>query len=376
MRIFDNIDRNDFTLGLNAESSWSFFNRSDAPGARRVRALLEKLLDEYPEPLKSELVARFRSDEFEEAYFELVLHSLLHRHGASVEIHSATASANANRPDFLASFPDGQKVVFEAVIAKDKSARAEASETSWAQLYDQINMLQSDFFIEIELPSLEVLDRPPAPRRVLTFLRRELAKLDARTERERLEADSTRYFQYLPKARFHDKGMAIDFEFIPKSEALRGSTRSIGFYPASSRMGGSAQAIKSAIDSKATKYGEVKLPYVVIVNSLSPWDHGLEDHKEALLGRPVVGSGGAFVREDGTPQNTRVSAVVIGTVWLHLGRARLTLYENPSAQRPACVFPWRLDRRVLAGSKKGLQIGQSIGELLGLPEDWPGRMLD
>ena len=371
MRIFDDIGRNDLTPRRNAEASWSFLNRSATPAAERVRVLLENLLSEYPDQHADELVARLRSDDFEAAYFELLLHAVILRHGATIQVHAAEASGNDRRPDFLAAFPSGQKVIFEAVTCKDISAVDEATEAEWDRLYDQINSLQTDFLIATGVLPSTPADNPPPARRVLPFLARELANLDAQTERDRLEADQARYAASLPTSLFCDEGITLEFQFIPRTESRRGTSEAIGIYPMKSRWGTSSRAMATGVGDKATRYGEVQFPYVIVVNSLSPWGYGVEDEVDALFGSSRREVTGALLRTDGVPQNTRVSGVVIGTVWLELARARMRLYDNPYARRPLDGIPWRLDRMRGGASDNELEEGEGIREILEISSEWP-----
>ena len=142
---------------------------------------IDRWLDEYPVRQREELKRRLQSPERVSALFELKLHALLLCHGATVEVHPSDASINRNRPDFLASFPNGQTVVFEAVTVNESDAGA-----AWTQLCNHINSLPSDFHINIVRHLTPLNNRPP-PRRVKVFLKRELGKLDVRTARWQLE---------------------------------------------------------------------------------------------------------------------------------------------------------------------------------------------
>ena len=375
MRMFDDNERVAFNAYQHGESLWTFLNRSNLSAAEEMRNFMEDLLSEYPESGKGELIARLRSDEFDGAYFELLLHALLLRHGAQVKIHSNESSGNSTRPDFLATFPSGSVAIFEAVVSKDISARDEASEAGWSQLFHEIDQMPSGYYIGIDLPSTKMPDRPPASRRVLAFLKRELAKLDTRAKENLLVANSARDNVTFPTSIFKDGDIIINFTFLPRDNTQRGRSGSIGIYPSKSRGGGSSRAIKTAVEAKASKYGDVEVPYVVVVNSLSQWLVDTDDEVEALFGNPQIGQGGALLRSDGFPQNTRVSGVAIGCVSWRPGIARLRLYENPSAQQFCGEIPWRLDRMRHDGSANVLQSGESIGQILDLPTEWPGDFL-
>ena len=150
-----------------------FFKSFGTEASKRVRLTLVEWLDDYPQGDRAELEARLGSDEFMEAYFELVLYTLLRQHGAKVSIHSPEASTIPRRPDFVASFPDGRKLIVEAVTAKGVTGGEVKRANECAKLYNVINQIESDYLIRIRrIPS-----QVPTPREVRAFLKRELDKL-------------------------------------------------------------------------------------------------------------------------------------------------------------------------------------------------------
>ena len=325
-------------------------------------ATIDKWLAEYPSSHREELKRRLQSREPVSALFELMLHALLVRHGAEVEVHPRDASSNRNRPDFLASFPNGQTAVFEAVTVNESDAG-----NAWTQLCNHINSLPSDFHINI-VRHPTPLGSPPAPRKVKAFLKRELGKLDANTARRQLESGTWHSPDYV----FADGKNSIEFHFYPKKNAHRGTTENIAGL-GGSRWGEAAQAIERAVRDKASRYGEIQYPYVVVVgvDAQSPWDYASEHGEEVLFGHPSGGQGGVFVPSYDGLRQTQVSGAAIATIDWRLCSVRMALYENPHAQRPVDAVPWRLDRMVVDGSNRVLQEGKSVGEVLGLPKEWP-----
>ena len=343
-------------------------NKQDASACDPVnsstlwKATIDKWLAEYPSSHREELKRRLQSPERVSALFELMLHALLLWHGAKIKVHPSGASSNPNRPDFLASFPNGQTAVFEAVTVNESNAGA-----AWTELCNHINSLQSDFHINI-VRHPTPLGSPPTPRKVKAFLKRELGKLDANAARHQLESGTWHSPDYV----FADGKKSIEFHFYPKKKAYRGTTENIaglgGF-----RWAEAAQAIERAIHDKATRYGAINYPYVIVVgvNAHSPWDYASEHGEEVLFGHPSGGPGGVFAPSDRGLRQTQVSGAAIATIDWRLCSVRMILYENPHAQRPVGAVPWRLDRMVVDGSNRVLQEGMSIGEVLGLPKRWP-----
>ena len=372
MRVFDEIDPASDSVYRFGESLWTFANRSSSPAAKEVRLLVTSLLEGFPEPSKDELIKRLKSDEFEGAYFELIFHAVLRRHGAEVQIHSSKSSGNTNRPDFLAKFPNGQVAIFEAVVSRDMPKTERSAEAAWSQLFHRIDKIPSRYHIGLSLASASLPTRTPAPRRVVAFLQRRLEELDDLAKQDPLEDERDREARLRNTGRFIDDEITIDFSFILKENSRKPSEGSLGALPLKSRSGGSSKAIKKAVERKAGKYGDPKHPYIVVVNSLSPWVVTPDHEIEALFGGPHVEHGGALLRQDRTARNTLVSGVAIGSVLWRPGGARLRLYENPHAQRPCSAIPWRLDRMDRDGSTNVLESGESVGQILGLPAEWPG----
>ena len=327
---------------------------------------IQAWLDDYPALERHELKRRLASRERVAASFELLLHAILKRHTAQVVVHPTSISKTANRPDFLAEFPDGHEVVVESVMVNELSVKEASTNNAWTELINHINRIHSDFWIDVDrhpgpLPS------PPPPRKVKAFLERELANLDVTVERARLE--SRKGWQGLSRG-FAIGETTLTFWFFPKMSIHRGTTKNIaglGGY----MWDGAVKGMEKAVAAKRSRYGELGYPYVlaVAVNAPSPWDYAVDSMEEALWGHRSQGLCGAF--RHGGKTNRLVSGVAACTLRWDLHQMRMILYENPSAVRAISEMPWRLDRRVGTGTDVQLQKGQSVGEVLGLPVEWP-----
>jgi hypothetical protein len=146
--------------------------------------------------------------------------------------------------------------------------------------------------------------------------------------------------------------------------------------------------MKAAIKEKASRYGRLHLPYIIAVNAISKWGTNHSDVMEALFGSEelfisAVGHERMERKPDGVwqgpkgPQCTRVSAVLVTTVvpW-NVPNGNIRLYHNPFAKRPCSDIPWRIPQAVVRCSKMERTAGPSLGNILGLPVDWPGRLFD
>ena len=390
MRVFDDVERTYHGVASHSETTYSFWNRSARPAAGRIRGFIESWLDDFPREHRAELARRFRVDDFQSAFHELVVYALLRRHAAEVEIHPNDVASGSGRPDFVASFSDGRRVVFEAVVVKDSSRAEQATTAEWDRVLDQINGITSDFFINFG--PRPTFGSPPTSRKVTAFLERQVGVLDVQTVAKQIEANPS---APLPGCEYREirNGchIRIEFQFLPRSERCRGTNKSIGISPSDARWGGAGSALQSSIVNKATRYGKLNCPYVIIVNCVSQWSFDHQDVMEALFGRKVRlstdrrpcgfgqldKSSGAFVRPGGRPQLTRVSGVAVGlAVPMNLGNARFKLYHNPSAQKSAVQVPWRLDCVMPYERYSDISRGEGVGEVLDLPSDWPGELFE
>jgi hypothetical protein len=142
-------------------------------------------------------------------------------------------------------------------------------------------------------------------------------------------------------------------------------------------------AIRDAVIGKATRYGDLDLPYVVAVNATSDFADE-EDAVDALFGPlativPEEGDEHEFARlADGVwkggGQNTRVSAVLSTerlTPW-SVGQARARLIINPWARKPLPELALGVDVLRLQGPVLRRFPGKDLRTIFGCPEGWPG----
>jgi len=147
-------------------------------------------------------------------------------------------------------------------------------------------------------------------------------------------------------------------------------------------------AIRNAVIKKAKKYGKLTLPYAIGVNVLDDFADDI-DVTQALFGTEQfvvpIGTGGVTGEPemrrlpDGVwygrsgPRYTRVSAVLIVSRLRHWGiwQADVRLYHNPWAQRPCRCELRQLPQALPQDGKMVLADGKPLGEVLGLPPDWP-----
>lgn len=135
-------------------------------------------------------------------------------------------------------------------------------------------------------------------------------------------------FSMMPKLKYDDDDVLIKIRLTPKAPHMREKKgRGIASYGAYIKIGGEEEMIKSAIQTKATRYGELDKPFLICLNYPSDLLHK-EDIDIALYGND-----GAFGAEN-NPRNTRVSAVLITTFTVSgLLNTNLYYHENPFAKK-------------------------------------------
>jgi hypothetical protein len=378
--LFDTFERSDASPKRHAESTYDFLNRSARPNSTAVRALLESWFAKYPCTEQAELRPRFPPD-FHAAFLELFLFSYFARDGYHLTPHPQ-ALGSTRTPDFLVE-KGPYRFYLEATIATDLSDDEVSRKNVEALLLDAINDTPSPHFF-LHLRTFNVVrGTQPAARRVRAFLERELPKVDPDS------VDLSAFAQPLedgPSLLYVDENISVTIGLVPRSVAARGrpDIRPIGIYPMQSRVGGFDTPIRDALNSKATRYGVLDLPYVIAVNCVTDWDVDNDDILDVLFGTEqiilVQGSqapipsrrkDGAFMGPNG-PWNTRVSAVLIATLYpWNLGSARFEFYSNPWAAKPLtdCNFPARR-----ATVSDGALVWTGASDLLGhfgLPLGWP-----
>ena len=371
--LFTTIDRIDLDPKGNAESDYSFINRSARPAIGQLRDVIESWLVDYPEPDVNELVNRMRSTEFDSAYFELLLHTYFVRAGMSVTIHPRMVGTG-RRPDFLVRDGDSEFIV-EALTKGDVSDEARGRLNVIARLYDSIDDLASPGYY-LHLKECEIaLKSQPSEKQVRKFIKGENERISlmASTEIESYEAE------------YRDENVRIVLGAFATSvaKAKTKPARSIGIYPTACTWGNEDQLIKKAIENKAKNYGEPSVPYVIAVNCVSQMGPDEVDIVNALYGTEVqhckdgriVGvsrKGDGVFHNATTPINRQVSAVLIARVlpW-NLDKALFKLYLNPWATHR--FDPGNLKIRVAEAVGDELQYRGETNLLATfcLPVGWP-----
>jgi hypothetical protein len=381
MLLFDDINRVAMEPKTELETSFEFLNRSARPAFGLVRDEIERWLTCYPHEHRDELVARFRC-EFDSPWYELFLHQMFLNLNAKLYINPVVGY-RGKRPEFQVCLNESEFVV-EATLFTEETSEARNQERSVGLVLDEINKLDVPFFLSIDrvrCPKHQQI----APTRVIAFLRRELATIDAD------ELIEQKQYHQLPRLEFVDGEASIEFGVLPKSkEERKKKSRVIGMQSKGFSWGSSEAGLRKALEAKGKKYGELNQPFLIAVNTLGLISLDESELRSALFGsqQEYVPAGGneslirhlnnRFWGTEDSPKHQRVSGVLLGMAlpW-NIPRMKLTLFCNPWA---ACALPqieWPFPE--VSRVEEGFQVKRpetDLASLFQLQPDWPGEFFD
>lgn len=335
-----------------SEPDLDYLQRSGRPAAAAIREFIEVWLARYPKRHLSDLLRRLQTPEkFDSAFFELYLYEMLTRKGFPTRVHPRL-SGRLRRPDFK-SIWSSQPVYVEAVTVYEGGRARQWERTQLSTVYDILNTMKvDDYFFEVTPQG--------APRTMLSakkLVSHVQRFLDALNYQDVCHIAKQGDFNNLPRTVFAHDGLVLSIRALPVAEHARGSLDLIpaGMIGPTAVWSDSGERLHTAIKSKATRYGKVRIPYIVAVNLMGhdPDSFGLFN---ALLGtfEQVIytDARGAIVRTeprrrpDGIwlskkgPSYRRLSAVIVFTrltPWT-IASSQPVLIHNPWARRPVIEF--------------------------------------
>lgn len=393
MKIFDN---GPWNLQGGADylvSDFDYLNSSDREEAARVRNVVEAMFARFPTQSQEGLRSRLRSINnirHLSAFFELALHELLIRSGCTVLAVEPQIEGTARSPDFYVESLAGDRFFLEATLATGRSQADQGADRRRNEALQAIESVYSpDFFL-----ALSVSGEPQEPLSGQVLRRRLEAWLQA-LDYDDVVATWNDTNQKPPSLEYEQHGLKLVFSPVPRqrSSGTHIRNRAIGIQSLPPLSLQPQVPIRNAVLKKAGRYGDLEQPYIVAVNATSPYANA-DSAISALFGSPAV-----FVRQteagfedrtgrvrDGVwvgqsgPTNTRVSGVFSSerlNAW-SLGQRRARLIINPWAQNALAeaTLPFTTDVIRLKGERLDAETGESIREVLGLPEAWPEHIED
>jgi hypothetical protein len=381
MKLFEDKQRTDNSYANHFYNKYDFYDSRSLPFAIQIRKVLNQWFAKYPKSEKRDLKKRFMK-EFYSAFFELFIHELFLRQGFLLEVHPNVPGSN-KKPDFLVK---GNEMEFylEAKVATDKTNSERSIENRIKQLYDSLNTIESlNFYIcirELELKS----ENQPSAKKIKRYLESEFNKYDPDEVDNKIKIHGP---DSLDTITYEDQNIKLSATFIPRSKQLRGKkdVKSIGMYPFQTFKESVENSIKTAVEKKATRYGELDKPYLICINSISEKGLGYEDIMNSFFGSLQVtyssnpknndlhytrALDGMFLNSYGQ-MYTRVSAVLITHVYpstLHV--ANHWLVKHPFAAKELIFDPFQLQKVEVIDDNIETIKGRTIKEILELSDEW------
>jgi hypothetical protein len=386
LRLFDEIARTETRPRKEMEPTFPYWNLSARKPVDVLRGMVQVWFDSYPDEAKKDLRARFRSpidSQHEAAFWELYLHELFTGIGYTLEVHPSVADS-LNHPDFLV-LDERPCFYLEATVAGLPSQEDAGAEARLREVFDLVNKLETpNFFLEVQHSGLP--STPPPARRLRKDLEDWLKTLDIEFIKGAWRDGG---YDRVPAFQWSHDGLTLSFSPIPKSPSNSGG-RIIAITAGDAHRLATDEDIRSAVERKAGKYGEPRLPTVIAVNYLGYHCDDF-DINSALFGSEAVqvvrlqdgsydwGSGhrlpnGVWFGKNG-PRNRDVSAVIVGNLANPYGAGTTTplLVHNPYLENPVNLSTYPLPQSVPDHATKTMRKidGRSASKFLRLPSPWP-----
>ncbi|MGA9533218.1 MAG: hypothetical protein WBR18_10925 [Anaerolineales bacterium] len=217
-----------------------------------------------PNDGKPDLESRFKSSDDRHhlaAFLEIYIAYLLKRLGYCVSTHPSLQGTE-RRPDFRARRMLASDIILEATTASHQSLEQEAATKRANVVYDIINTMKSpDFWLHLSVEGAP--QTPPKASRLRSSLHAWLRGLSCAQVSNLLDSGDT---AKLPTFHYEHEGWSIDFKAWPKSLQRSGAPgiRPIGVQVGSFERSNATGAIRDSALNKASAYGSLPLPYVIV----------------------------------------------------------------------------------------------------------------
>ncbi len=276
--------------------------------------------------------------------------------GHNLQIHPKI-DGTQKRPDFRATDTSTRTAILECKVVTETPEDEAAEESRFADILDAIEtkVETPDFFLMVDRKG--VIRQPIDCGRLCRKITDWLGGLNYA-------------WKGLPVFEYRDKKNPRFFlEIKPHhkrpSDRGKSGVRTIIALPIVAGFVVSHTDICKAIRRKAGRYGQVSLPFVIIVNCIGQMAD-IEEIQEA-----IYGSEGLW--PSGRKEHTRVSAVL---ACLHLfpwsiAKADVRLYHNPHAAHPYDGPLTMLPQAWLRNGQTEMADGKHPREIFGLSESWP-----
>lgn len=382
LTLFDDIERSDHTHAPRREGSFRFLNRSARPASHNMRTTLSKWFEDYPDDAKKDLRARFRKADHnhESAFFELFLHQLVQSLGLAPAVHPRPG-AGRGRPDFLITGQRGDVCYVEANVAGLTGRYA--ADPLEDEILDAIDSLAAEKPTRIALRATTngKLRQSVSSRGIKKKVRRWVDEIDPASIGP-LHTHSN------PELHIPCNGWTLTLTAY--HVLSRPSNRFIHTGPMKGGWRNDGEALRKNILEKAKQHGELDHPLIIAMNTQNGFQDR-EDELSALFGRELLSwqeddEGNAVMlphfsrKPDAVWRNrsgsrySRLHGVLFfrGARPWNAHSVISHLYVNPYIEAEIPDELLQLGSARVRNGQMQWEAGLRVGDLLDLPEDWPG----
>ena len=382
LTLFDDIQRTDHWHSKRARSSFDFLNTSAWPACHNMRDRLEQWFERYPDSSKNDLRARFRKRDHNHgsAFFELFLHEVFSRLGLSPEVHPESQRGHG-RPDFAITSGSDALYYVEANVVGRKGIMAEDSLEN-----DVLDAIDS---LAVERPTSIAL-RAQTSGRLAQSLRTGPIKAKVQKWVDQIDRDfiNPGWIEAEPLEVSHGEwGLTL----TAYRRTDRPSHRLLHVGPGRVGMSTDDTDLRKNILTKTKQHRDIDRPLIIAINRPGTWKDR-EDEVSALFGKEQLSW---QVDEHGNAVTPTTVSRASDSVWRNRTGSRYSrlhgvlffrgawpqtahsvtshLYVNPFIQADVPDELLRLGSARVRNGEMQWEPGFSLGDLLDLPEDWPGE---
>lgn len=272
-----------------AVSAYSYLSRSTRVECENVRQFFNGVLNSYNLSDKDDVLGKLQSHDdvaFQSAILELFVYAALRAGGIEVMEAEPDRFSTKGKPDYLCRSGNGYEFLVEVKNLSEHSAEERAAHKRFSVLRQRLNDLGTEeFFLDLAIRELPTENLPI--RKIETDVKRWLASLDynevsnSMKEGDGLPSNEYEFVWPIGKPIFILKP-------IPRSIAALQikPERSVGMETLA-KWSDARIRICEALKEKARKYGNITVPYFIILNA-EDFFADFDDFFDALFGSLAV----------------------------------------------------------------------------------------
>ena len=344
------------------ESEFSYYDSSARKEVGTIRGILNDWFGQYPKDEQFELKQRFRKT-FSSAFFELFIYTFFKKLDFEIVIHPAVPDST-KRPDFLMRRKELEFYVEAKDVASKSSAKL-AVENMENVLLDKLNQVKSaDYLLAIDTLIIHGNQQPETKNLIANFQ----SWLSLLTQKK----DNAKVYKY----NIENDKLSLSISAYPKSEDIRNVEfkRPIISHPITVGYDNSIETIRKAIKRKASRYGNIDKPYIIMTNLINSVTCDEDDIIDAIFGDSVIVNHqgelesrrkkNGLIMSNSGPINTRVTAFYFVKVHpYNIANFEFWLYENPFAEKPINMKRLELTYKYLESTYLKTYEGKSIQDI-------------